>query len=159
MRQRYAYEIATDFRDGTWQRVVRREETFSRDPAAIVRALLENWVIEHPDEVSGGERITITRPRRRIVPEPSDAKVRVRLFAGGLHDHAPEPVGIGFLGHDERDFTGPDSVNLTDHLKRVGHRVGKLATDRRVGAAGVALATLAAGFLAGRRMRRPKPRA
>lgn len=158
MRERYTYEIATDERDGEWQRVIRREDTFSRDPASIVRALLENWVIEHPDELRGGERIKITHPRRRIVVEPVGAKVRVRLFSGGLHQHAPEPIGVGFLGHDDRDFQVPEPGEGRERLRRLGHSAGKLAKDRRVGAGAAAAATLIVGVLAGRQLRRRKGR-
>lgn len=156
MRERYTYEIATDERDGEWKRVIRREDTFSRDPASIVRALLENWVIEHPDELSGGERIHITHPRRRIVAEPVGARVRVRLYSGSLHQHAPEPIGVGFLGHDARDFAGPDRGETADRLRKLGKSVGKAAKDRRVGAGAAAAATLILGYAASRQLRRRK---
>lgn len=154
MRERYTYEIATDGQNGEWKRVIRREDTFSRDPASIVRALLENWVIEHPDELGGGERIHITHPRRRVVPEPNSAKVRVRLFAGALHQHRPEPVGIGFLAHDDRDFASSESTLAVNRLRQIGRTVGKVATDRRVGTGAAAAATLIVGYAAGRRIRR-----
>lgn len=163
MRERYTYEISTA-RDGYWRQVDFDDGMFSRDPASIVRALLENWVIEHPDTLSGGERIHITHPRRRSVsdvpdPDSGAAKVRVRIYRGARAGHQADPAGVGYLGHDARDFGAPSPAGESTAMERwqqVRGTVSTVVADKRVGAGAAAAAAMAAGLVARRLIKRRK---
>lgn len=167
MRERYTYEISTSDADDRWKQEVLADDTFSRDPRSVARALLESWVIDNPGKLTGGERILV-----RFAEDPGPpsqqitAKVRVRVFRGGLRDHPPHPVAIGYLGHRDRDFPVDEEPSPLDQLKAKGRELAeservrkartvarKAAKDPRVGAGAGALVALIAGWLATRHFR------
>lgn len=168
MRERYTYEISTSESGDRWKQDVLADDTFSRDPRAVARALLESWVIDNPGRVTGGERILVRNAEDPgHASEQIAAKVRVRVFRGGLRDHPPHPVAIGYLGHRDRDFPVDAEPNPLDQLKAKGRELAshervrkarevarKAAKDPRVGVgAGAGVLALIIGWFATRRLR------
>jgi hypothetical protein len=168
VKQRYTYEIETSDASGRWSEAIVRDDVFSRDAMSVARALLESWVIDHPDRVTGGERILIRDPKLDSDAERLSGTIRVRVFRGDLRDHAPRPEAIGYLGHDDRDFT---SEVLPHPMERVYERARTFARHERVrraramakraakdprvgGATAVAAAATVLGYLFTRRRRR-----
>jgi hypothetical protein len=166
VRQRYTYEISTSASGDRWTQDVLADDTFSRDPRSVARALLESWVIDNPGRVTGGERILV-----RFAEDPGPvaehvtAKVRVRVFRGGLRDHPPHPVAIGYLGHRDRDYAEEEPSPL-DQLKSKGRELAKhervrkaqavarkAVKDPRVGAGAGAAVAVIVGWLATRHFR------
>lgn len=173
MRQRLSYEIAGTEDGTTWTPLVSGDELFSRAPRDVARGLLESWILDHPREVTGGERIVVPTERHPDAHERVDAVVRVRVYADPQADDGTDPAGedaeplaVGYLGHDRRDFTGQQPA-VTDQiggrLRAAGSRVRKVAhgavNEHRTKtgiAAATAAATAVAGVFAARRLRRPR---
>jgi hypothetical protein len=167
VRERYTYEISTSESGDRWNQDVLADDTFSRDPRAVARALLESWVIDNPGRVTGGERILVRHAEDPgHTSEQIAAKVRVRVFRGGLRDHPPHPVAIGYLGHRDRDFPVDDEPSPLDQLKAKGRELAsnervrkaqavarKAARDPRVGAGAGAVLALIVGWFATRHFR------
>lgn len=135
MKQRYTYEIETRDADGRWSEAIVRDDVFSRDAMSVARALLENWVIDHPGRLTGGERILVRDPAVDADADQLSGTIRVRVFRGDLRDHAPRPEAIGYLGHDDRDFT---SEILPHPMERLHERARAFARHERVRRASVA---------------------
>lgn len=128
MRERYTFEISTRGQEGLWKVVVRQDETFTRNPDDIARALVERWIIGNRRHLSGGERIIVRHPHADQRRGDLHMKVRVRVFKGGLDSHSPSPVAIAYLGHNERDYpaarpVGPRS-RLLSRLRLPRQRTG-----------------------------------
>lgn len=102
MRERYTYEIATRSQDGQWRTALRRDDTFSRDPASIARSLLEQWIIDHQGKLPGG-RVFIYRGSHQLSDRITPS-VRVQVFRGALQEREDQPVAVAYLGHAERDY-------------------------------------------------------
>jgi hypothetical protein len=100
MRESYRYEIAirTADRDG-WELVLSTHSTFTRDPIAIARGLVEQWIIANPDRLPGG-RVFVCEGLR---PAPRDcaAMVRVRVYRNSTR--SDEPVAVAYIAYDEWD--------------------------------------------------------
>lgn len=167
MKQRYTYEIAVN-EDDRWKREVLADDTFHREPRAIARSLLEGWVIDNPGR-AGGERIIVrdlTEPDSEEVDGEVDARVRVRVFRGALREHEPEPVAIGYLGHDAHDLAAYEVPNPLRELRAKGRALlaseraqraraaaRKAARDPRVGYGSAAVLAVLAGWALTRRFR------
>lgn len=167
MKQRYTYEIETSDSSGRWSEAVVRDDVFSRDAMSVARALLENWVIDHPRRLTGGERILVRDPELHPDADQLRGTIRVRVFRGDLRDHAPKPSAIGYLGHDERDFTSEIPVHPMERLQERARAMAanervrrartvaeKAAKDPRVGSATAAAAAVTVLGIALRRRRR-----
>jgi hypothetical protein len=113
MRELYTYEISTIERDGLWRLSHIDDETFTRDPKSIARALLERWIIGNHDKLTGGERILVYGNLNQ--PEKIVAKVRIRVYKGGIDGRDQRPVAVAYLGHAESDFP---STRQTGRLRR-----------------------------------------
>lgn len=170
MKQRYTYEIETSDANGRWSEAIVRDDVFSRDAMSVARALLESWVIDHPDRLTGGERILIRDPHLDSDADKLRGTIRVRVFRGDLRDHAPRPEAIGYLGHDDRDFITGEMRQLPmerlyerartfarhERVRRAQAVAKRAAKDPRVGGAtAIAGAAALLGFLL-RRKRRGK---
>lgn len=169
MRQRLTYEIARNDGGELWTPIAERDEMFSREPHAVARSLLEGWIIDNPDQLTGGERIVVPTERHPHAHETIDPVLRVRLFRGARDDHEPEPAAVGYLGHDSRDYSGQFPVVPDDdrtpsgvraRLDDAAERARSLARSavhehpRRTGAVAAVSASLVAGLFALRRLRR-----
>lgn len=102
MWHRLTYEISTSTPDGEWEQTIRATDNFRRGPNDVARQLLENWIIDYPHLLNGGERIVVGDEDE---PATIVATVRVTLYDG--NEEEPEtPLAVGYLGHDRRDYTG-----------------------------------------------------
>lgn len=121
MRNRYTYLIEINRGDGTWRLSRRASQLFSRDPKSVARAILEQWIIGHPDQVRGGERISVHGPAAAPHLENPGASVRVTVL-DQADDESAVPVAVAYLGHDERDLGSPRRSTATVRLLQKGRR-------------------------------------
>ncbi|GAA5023905.1 hypothetical protein [Actinopolymorpha pittospori] len=153
MKERYTYEIATNEQGDGWQRTVLRDDEFSRPPASVVRSLLESWIIDHPGQLTGGERVHVYDLATRTPLAHDGGRVRVLLYRGRVKDHQTTPAATGYLALDERDFPTVDPHDPGERWRRMRASARRAATDRRVGAGAAALLTLTLGYVASRKLR------
>lgn len=156
MRQRLTYDIAVSEDGATWASMVRGDELFSRTPEEVARSVLESWIIEHPEQLTGGERVIVPTERHPYDAETITAKVRVQLFTGPADSASGEPVMVGYLGHDKRDYTGELAVADGELVQRVRKYAGaarETLTKHRGKAMAAGAASLLAGVFAVRRLR------
>lgn len=167
MRERYTYEISVND-DDRWKQEILADDTFHREPRAIARSLLEGWVIDNPGR-AGGERIIVrdlTEPGAADANGEVSASVRVRVFRGALREHEPEPVAIGYLGHDEHDLAAYEVENPLRELRSKGRELlsgeraqrakaaaRRAARDPRVGYGSAAVLAVLAGWAITRKVR------
>ncbi len=152
MKERFTYEIATNDHGDAWQRAVLRDDMFSRAPASVARSLLESWIIDHPAQLTGGERVRVYDEPTRMPADQAGGRVRVRVYRGKVSDHQAEPAAVGYLALDERDFPIIERQDPADRWRRLSASARKVAADRRVGAGAAAVLTLTLGYLASRKL-------
>jgi hypothetical protein len=83
MAEPYTYQIDL-FDKNRWRTSVSAADQTvdDRDSADIARAILEDWIIDHPGDLAGGGRVT-------VFDDPSDhppdqgARIRVLVFRAG----------------------------------------------------------------------------
>jgi hypothetical protein len=152
MKERFTYEIATNDHGDGWEHAGLRDGMFSRAPVSVVRSLLETWIIDHPEQLTGGERVRVYEtPGRRPVND-TGGRVRVRVYRGKVTDHEAEPAAVGYLALDERDFPIIEQQDPADRWRRMRASARKVAADRRVSAGAAALLTLTLGYVASRKL-------
>ncbi len=99
MAQMLTYEIAVSDGDGGW--VVRRTEevrtVIERGAEDTARALLEDWIIDHPGDVAGGQRLEVFGDDPYDYPPDERSGVRVWVFLGQPVDGAREPAAAAYL--------------------------------------------------------------
>jgi hypothetical protein len=95
----YTYEIETSAYDGTWESEGRRESRsdLDRHPDEVARAVLEGWVMDHPDDVDGGVRMQVFGDDPGDYPPDDLTNVRVFVFEGKLDDHDERPAAAAYL--------------------------------------------------------------
>lgn len=106
MRTAHSFCLEVRDEEGRWSMAVFDHGLYSRDPAAIARSVVEQWIIGHPRELQGGERVTIVRARdeptaERVSALDAQASVRVQVYAGNLLRHARRPEAVAYLGFDD----------------------------------------------------------
>jgi hypothetical protein len=97
---RYVYVIALSNYDGAWRNVrlaQSRQTLEGRKPRAIARALLEDWVVDNPDLLAGGERIRVYGDDAQDYPPDDYAHVRVWVYRGTLANHDQSPAAAAYL--------------------------------------------------------------
>jgi hypothetical protein len=153
MKERFTYEIATNDDGDGWEQSVLRDGMFSRAPASVVRSLLESWIIDHPAQLTGGERVRVYDTSVRMPVDHASGHVRVRVYRGKVSDHEAKPAAVGYLALDERDFPIIEQQDPRDRWRRLRASARTVAADRRVGAGAAALLTLVLGYVASRKLR------
>jgi hypothetical protein len=130
MRELYTYEISTIERDGLWRLSHIDNETFTRDPKSIARALLERWIIGNHDKLTGGERILVYGNLAH--PEKIVAKVRVQVYRGGFDGRDRQPVAVAYLGHADSDFPSTRQAGRLRRRLRLPRQRHASAEDRQL---------------------------
>lgn len=105
MPEAYTFELATIDEDG-W-RVTRTGEllpVLDRNPQDAARAVLEDWVIENPDRLVGGQRLEVFGGDPMDHPLEEHTHVRVLIFRGGAGTTGPELAAAAYL------VTEPDDL-------------------------------------------------
>lgn len=139
MRELYTFEISTRDPSGLWKVAVRQDDTFSRNPDDIARALVERWIIGNRRNLTGGERIIVRHPNVDARRGDHAMKVRVRVFRGGLEQNLSSPLAIAYLGYDESDYPSGSPFGTRGRLR------GRLRLPRqRSGSGSPATDTVAA---------------
>ena len=93
------YEIETSDYDGVWEGEGRRESRsdLERDPDDVARAVLEVWVMDHPDDVDGGVRMQVFGDDPDDYPADELSNVRAFVYVGKLEDHDDNPAAAAYL--------------------------------------------------------------
>jgi hypothetical protein len=97
---RYVYVIAVSDFDGKWRdvQVTQSRQTLQgRQPRAIARAILEDWVVDNPDQLAGGERMQVYGGNSHDYPPDEYAHVRVLIYPGTLANHDVDPAAAAYL--------------------------------------------------------------
>lgn len=103
MRQVYSYTIEASEYDGKWEVLESDSERSARDPQDYARGLLESWIIDHPERLSGGERVEVY-DGADAAPEDNYVHVRVSVYRGSGEDRDEEPSAYSYLQYDESEF-------------------------------------------------------
>ncbi|HEY6739119.1 MAG TPA: hypothetical protein VI076_09740 [Actinopolymorphaceae bacterium] len=100
MAEPYVYAIDRSEYDGDWRNLTMAESRQSlsgRDPAEIARAILEGWIVDHPEDLAGGERVQVFGDDPLEYPPDDQTHVRVRVYRGDLVTREPEPAAAAYL--------------------------------------------------------------
>lgn len=106
MAESYTYHVDV-YHDADWRNhVVAEDQTVDeRADEDVARAVLEDWIIDHPAECAGGGRVVTYGEDdfNQVFDEPATA--RVLIFRGPASAHEPVPVAAAFLlaDPDSRD--------------------------------------------------------
>lgn len=109
MPEAYTYEIAVA--DGDVWRVTQADElhpVLDRDAKETARAVLEDWLLTHPGDVEGGERLEVFGRNTRDYPPDALTQVRVWVYRGPLEAREVEPAAAAYL------VTEPDDLQTAD---------------------------------------------
>ena len=109
MPEAYTYEIAVA--DGDVWRVTQADEVhpvIDRDAKETARAVLEDWLLDHPNDVEGGERLEVFGRNTHDYPPDVQTQVRVWVYRGPLEAREVEPAAAAYL------VTEPDDRQTAD---------------------------------------------
>lgn len=98
----YAFHIDVFGSEG-WYTARADEGEFAGDPDDTARGLAEDWVIDHPETLHGGERVRVHRGDPGEHPIDGFVSVRVQVFRGPLASHDPEPSATADLEYIEAE--------------------------------------------------------
>lgn len=95
----YAYTIDTSDWDGAWQPDTAAEERTDHGRSAedIARAILEGWILDHPEKVTGGARVAVFGDDSSAYPADRVTNLRVRIFRGPLDGGGERPEAVAYL--------------------------------------------------------------
>ncbi|WP_020580028.1 hypothetical protein [Actinopolymorpha alba] len=98
MAETYTYQVEL-FEGDRWHTSITAEDhsVAGRSGADIARAILEDWIIDHPQDLAGGGRVSVFGDDPSEYPPDALVRVRVRVFRGGLEVHEPEPAAVAYL--------------------------------------------------------------
>lgn len=99
MPEPYTYRIDISEYDGNWRTFTQaqtRSTLNARNPKNVARATLENYIVDYPEELGGGERVAIYGEDDTYPPD-NHTHVRVFVFRGSLDEHEPEPCAAAYL--------------------------------------------------------------
>lgn len=106
MAESYTYHVDV-YRDGGWRNhLVREDQTVDeRSAEEIARAVLEDWIIDHPAECAGGGRVVTYGPDDfdNIQDEPATARVVVFRGPASARDAVPTAAAYLLADPDARD--------------------------------------------------------
>lgn len=100
MPEPYTYRLDIAEQRGYWQSLTLaqpRTSLDSRKPKAVARAVLERWILDHPSQVRGADRLEIYGDDIGDYPPDTLAYVRVWVFRGTPDDHEDKPAAAGYL--------------------------------------------------------------
>lgn len=99
MPRYYTYEVERSDYDGSWDGEGRRESRsdLERDADDVARAVLEVWVMDHPDDVDGGVRVQVYGDDPDDYPADDLTNVRVFVYEGKLEAHDDLPAAAAYL--------------------------------------------------------------
>lgn len=99
MTEPYTYDVAASDGDGGWILELSKDvrPALDRDAEAIARAILEDWIIDHPLALTGGQRVEVFGDNSSDYPPDELASLRVLVYPGQRGDHAPSPAAAAYL--------------------------------------------------------------
>lgn len=100
MAEPYTYQIDL-FDEDSWQTSATAEDQTvgDRDSADIARAILEDWIIDHPGDLAGGGRVAVLNDPSEHPPD-GGARIRVLVFrpgADGTGGGSDRPAAVAYL--------------------------------------------------------------
>lgn len=103
MADPYTYTIDTSEWDGVWQPHSASDERtdHGRSSEDLARAVLEGWILDHPEKVTGGARVTVFGDDRDSYPDDQVTNLRVQIFRDPEEDAEREasrhPEAVAYL--------------------------------------------------------------
>ncbi|MEQ4205570.1 hypothetical protein ABN028_05315 [Actinopolymorpha sp. B17G11] len=98
MAEPYTYQIDLFDKDAWRTSTTAQDRTVGdRASADIARAILEDWIIDHPSDLAGGGRVTVFDDPSDYPPDEG-ARVRVLVFREVAEDSGPaQPAAAAYL--------------------------------------------------------------
>jgi hypothetical protein len=98
MAESYSFQVES-FENGTWTVTAsaRDRRVADRESPDIARAVLEDWIIDNPDQLAGGGRVSVYGGDPLEYPPDGVARVRVVIFRDSPDGEKPEPDAAAFL--------------------------------------------------------------
>lgn len=98
MAESYTYHVDVYGEAGWRNHVVSEDQTVAdRSEEDIARAVLEDWIIDHPAECAGGGRVITYGERDFDETRDEPATARVLIFRGPASAHEVEPIAAAYL--------------------------------------------------------------
>ncbi|HZC27852.1 MAG TPA: hypothetical protein VE287_12565 [Actinopolymorphaceae bacterium] len=99
MTEPYTYDVATSDGDGGWILELSKDvrSALDRDAEAIARAILEDWIIDHPLALTGGQRLEVFGNNPSDYPPDELVSMRVWVYPGQREAHDPSPAAAAYL--------------------------------------------------------------
>ena len=115
MAETHTFEIALRNDAGDWvlDRADEVRTTLDREPDAIARAILEDWIIDHPGDLAGGLRLEVFGEDPYDYPPDDRTPIRVWVFVGTSDDHPAEPAAAAYLVAEPDDAEDADESDLS----------------------------------------------
>jgi hypothetical protein len=99
----FTYRLDVAEQRGTWESLTLaqpRTSLDSRRPKDVARAVLERWILDHPGQVQGADRLKVFGDDFGDYPPDAVAHVRVWVFRGTPEEHEEKPAAAAYLVDD-----------------------------------------------------------
>jgi len=95
----FTYDVAASDGDGGWILELSDDvrSALDRDAEAIARAILEDWIIDHPLGLTGGQRLEVFGDNPGDYPPDELVSLRVWVYPGPRDEHALAPAAAAYL--------------------------------------------------------------
>lgn len=109
MADHYSYEVALHTGDA-WRITDTGDlaQVPDRDPKETARALLQDWVLDHPRDLVGGQRLEVFGDDPGSYPPESRTGARAWVFRGRSRAHEQLPTAAAYLVTEPEDLGEPD---------------------------------------------------
>lgn len=98
----YTYQVDL-FGPQGWHTAEVEEREFASDPAEAARGLAQDWILDHPETVHGGERVQVHAGDPGEPPVDGFVSVRLLVYRGPLDAHDPAAAAVADLVYDETE--------------------------------------------------------
>ncbi len=98
MAESYSFQVET-IQDGSWNvtTTAKDRSVADRDSTDIARALMEDWIIDHPTKLAGGGRVSVYGANPLEYPPDEVARVRILVFRSAVEGQDLEPQAAAYL--------------------------------------------------------------
>jgi hypothetical protein len=100
MSESFTYHVDVSNYDAKWRTLIidqTRSTLSERDPKDVARAILEDWIVDHPGDVGGAERVEVHGDNVEHYPDDLVSHVRVWIFRGPVNAHEAYPAAAAYL--------------------------------------------------------------
>ncbi|MGW0229693.1 hypothetical protein ACWDWO_15385 [Actinopolymorpha singaporensis] len=109
MADDYSYEVALHTGDA-WRITDTGDlaQIPDRDPKETARGLLQDWLLDNPNSLIGGQRLEVFGDNPGSYPPESRSGARVWVFRGRRVAHEELPTAAAYLVTELEDLGEPD---------------------------------------------------